>query len=618
MSKKFATEILVHITAPSRSKDDATYRALANAYLDFEPTTRTSVFSKTITPNVVANDAVARPQQPIATGSIGPSTQPNQIIRSSGVAGFIETPFLSWRDAANNLASPSLRMRQDEKRDEPSQNSQLSWRPPPSVVQDSLPDNNVTLSQFCTPTRLLEDYLHPSDSSQSFFIPSPVRERTSRAQQSTAGPVQTQYEGDSTFPTISHISQRRQVEGIESRIVPPQPNRSSQGNGRERETEDNVQTALPRIITARELHAVSAASGRDSSCGQLSKQILTTAEGLPRRSLRCKTPADPRNKIIPVSPAVNANNKRRRPPSSSRESDFMIASSQPEPVPQEQVPPRTNNTILSNGGGAGPSKKPSLPSSSSPPRTESEPPPTKRPRRTSPSPEPEPTSAPTPTPAPSSSATHPPKSPSGKHLIRSRSDIGPRQDALKDAQLAARNTRLWSLLELRPPMPETADLLFDLSSAEGKQIGEKGGSEGGLITPILAKLAIDLKLTRRYRPSLQTRPLRPYERGYWLVDCSSWSRALKEECWSFLDDYLDSGVAGWGVWCTRDEGFTRMRMYCWGAVVGHIYLLLYVISKREVKYTGVEWRDGEGVVVVRVDARGRDKDKPRGDKPSLN
>lgn len=85
----------------------------------------------------------------------------------------------------------------------------------------------------------------------------------------------------------------------------------------------------------------------------------------------------------------------------------------------------------------------------------------------------------------------------------------------------------------------------------------------------------------------------------------SWDRELKESCWSFLADYLGGGAAGWGIWCTRDEGFTRLRMYCWGAVVGHMHLVLYIMSKREVLYTGMEWVDADGEVVIRMEPRPR-------------
>ena len=40
---KGSVEILVHTSAPSRGKDDGHYRALASAYLLFEPVTRLSL-----------------------------------------------------------------------------------------------------------------------------------------------------------------------------------------------------------------------------------------------------------------------------------------------------------------------------------------------------------------------------------------------------------------------------------------------------------------------------------------------------------------------------------------------------------------------------------------------
>lgn len=626
MSKKPATEILVHITAPSRSTDDARYRALASAYHDFEPTTRTSVFTKTISPNVVPNNQAVTRLQSVQVGSrsLGPSTQPHQIIRSSGVAGFVDTPVLSWRDVANNLGSPRLRMRrngQHSQISQPSQytqqatqTSQLSWKPPPSIVEDSLPDNNVTLSQFCTPTRLLEDYLNPSDSSQS-LIASPVVERVPprRVQESTAAPVQSHYEGDSTFPTISPISQRRQMGNPMSRIAHPPPDSSIQANSQEHVKEDGTQGTPSSPVNMTNGPNVPALSESDSSCHQFGRSISAT-----QSSPRGQTSADPRAKIIPLSPVVNANRKCRRP-SSSRDSEFMIASSQP--AVHEQVSPAETSVTKE------PRKRQlSLPS----PRTESEPPPTKR-RRTSLepasapprklrriSPEPASPSAPalpsravigpaassTSSTAPSSSANPTSTSSSGHHLVRSTSDIGPRQDALKSHVISEHSARLSSVLEIYSPQPPTSDHLFDLFSCENNE-QEPNDDDTSLITPILAKLASDLNLPKRFRPSLRTRDLRPYERGYWLVDCTSWDRELKESFWLFLADYLDRGHAGWGVWCTRDEGFTRLRMYCWGAIVGHIYLAMYIMSKRQVLYTGMEWVDGDGEVVIRMDARPR-------------
>ncbi|KAG5941990.1 hypothetical protein E4U59_001436 [Claviceps monticola] len=124
-------------------------------------------------------------------------------------------------------------------------------------------------------------------------------------------------------------------------------------------------------------------------------------------------------------------------------------------------------------------------------------------------------------------------------------------------------------------------------------------SPSELIPPQLEKLSRDL--SSRYNPILH-RPLDLFERGYWLVDCSRWAAGTRRETWVFLTNYLRSGLAGWGIWCSRDEASEgeTLKLYCWGHVVKHMYLLLYLASGREVKYTGAEWRDGEGVIAVEV------------------
>lgn len=52
--------------------------------------------------------------------------------------------------------------------------------------------------------------------------------------------------------------------------------------------------------------------------------------------------------------------------------------------------------------------------------------------------------------------------------------------------------------------------------------------------------------------------------------------------------------------CKRDEEFSWMRLYCWGCVVEYMYLVVWVASKRKVRFTGARWvgADGEAVVVV--------------------
>lgn len=107
------------------------------------------------------------------------------------------------------------------------------------------------------------------------------------------------------------------------------------------------------------------------------------------------------------------------------------------------------------------------------------------------------------------------------------------------------------------------------------------------------------QLSSRYRPEA-SREIRPFERGYWLLDSTTWSNGTHISFWEFLETYLEGGLAGWGVWCRRDEDRRWVRFYCWGHIVKHIYLLLYLASGRQLKVTGAEWMDAGGELVVRV------------------
>lgn len=172
----------------------------------------------------------------------------------------------------------------------------------------------------------------------------------------------------------------------------------------------------------------------------------------------------------------------------------------------------------------------------------------------------------------------------GKPLARSASDVGP--------QRTHRNNTPSS------PLPATLEILSPppLTTARALEPAD-------MITDVLASLARELDLERRFRPASQTRALRPFERGYWLVDCTPWDADLKRSAWGFLTDYLGKGAAGWGASCRRDAAFSWIRLYCWGGVVGHMYLVLYLMSKRRVLYTGTSWIAADGGAVVVMGAR---------------
>ncbi|KAK4042102.1 hypothetical protein C8A01DRAFT_14279 [Parachaetomium inaequale] len=171
----------------------------------------------------------------------------------------------------------------------------------------------------------------------------------------------------------------------------------------------------------------------------------------------------------------------------------------------------------------------------------------------------------------------------GKPLVRSASDIGPRRAKTH-------------VLYHQPP--DTLEILSPPPLTSHRELRAQD-----MITDVLASLARELNLEKRFKPESQARDLRPFERGYWLVDCSAWEPDLKQSAWGFLADYLGKGAAGWGTSCSRDRDFSWIRLNCWGCVVGHMYLVLYLMSRRRVLYTGASWVGAEGKAVVVMGAR---------------
>ena len=150
----------------------------------------------------------------------------------------------------------------------------------------------------------------------------------------------------------------------------------------------------------------------------------------------------------------------------------------------------------------------------------------------------------------------------------------------------------------------------------------------------------------------QSRPLRPSERGYWSLDPSPWPPALQSEFWTYLGRIVRLGRAGWGVWCVRagkfdddhddhcyhesySSNFTSttvispstkvatttdadadkptppsnhplssslgpIKIFCWGEIVPHIYLLLFVASRRALRTIEACWVDAKNEIVVRI------------------
>ncbi|EGP91918.1 uncharacterized protein MYCGRDRAFT_90148 [Zymoseptoria tritici IPO323] len=140
------------------------------------------------------------------------------------------------------------------------------------------------------------------------------------------------------------------------------------------------------------------------------------------------------------------------------------------------------------------------------------------------------------------------------------------------------------------------------------------------MSPALQHLANDPGLSSAFRPVSSSRAIDPLERGHWLVECAEWPPELQVKFWKTLETIIGEGNAGWGVWCSRgreapitmasqlptsvqpDDAaqFGPVRVFCWGEVVKHVYLLLYVASSSKVRKLGLQWVDAEDLVVVQM------------------
>jgi hypothetical protein len=148
-------------------------------------------------------------------------------------------------------------------------------------------------------------------------------------------------------------------------------------------------------------------------------------------------------------------------------------------------------------------------------------------------------------------------------------------------------------VEIHPPPPPTGS-----------------GSFISHITPQLSSQFWDSEeLQGKYKP-YPHRILRQSERGYWQFDTRAWSHKIQIKFWIFLQSNIGSGVSGWGIWCLRENGEGEneetehelgiIKVFCWGEVVGHVWLLCYVASQARLKRVESQWVDADGEIVVRI------------------
>ncbi|CAL3966516.1 unnamed protein product [Diplocarpon coronariae] len=533
-------EILIHTTAPSRGQDDARYRALAQAYLDFQPAKRREIGEEIshLTSERWDVELTSRPPDRLQQsaqeerdsqasfhpdhGESSEEEEPLQLVRGDMLdcSRMIDSPDLSFNSAADNADSPIFRSRITSRRDgseaqqDRERESGDARVSPPSIIADSQPENINLMISFSSPTRMLELYLQHQESQapgSDSGISTPERQNESS---SLGLPARTR--GGLSVSPEPNCSRPRSLElAAESQSGPPSstsaddPTQSSpsvvKGRGRPRRvpeveslkppsTQDPAQSS-PSVVKGRgrprrvpEVDSLKPPSTQDPQLG-LKRKWDSSSSGEPRhssapskatgRSVRCPTPAQP----LTVRPE-----KRRH---------------------IESLDPHVT------------SSSPSIPSSSTP-------------------------------------------------GVRASSFGGP---------------LVWTeKCEIRPHLPATS---------VGNLTPEM------LLTSSLARFEKELTKVSLV-PAYQSRGVRDMERGYWLVNCEGWDENHRHECWERLGNFVGSDHAGWAVWCIRDECFREIRVFCFGFVAGQVYLLLYMASLGKIKKAGLCWKGGDGETIIRM------------------
>lgn len=513
-------EILVHITAPSTSKDDTLYRSFASAYLNFEP-------GRTI-------------NLPADTRSKNPAPLPEVLL--SPQASFQSV----WDNIRPQNAQPHSQ-RSEQNSSHHGKTSQTSWIQPPSEVADSMPDNDIRIEGFTTPTRLMSYFLQTAG---------PPSDEFSASQEIDGRDATSFYVGNdeliallargknSTLQANGDVSSAPGAEQSDASL-PTNHNRSASSTKvLASSTNKIINNGNPPNATISEV--AGSFQHNDDVQYETPENDKTTSDSRMDESHISQTPSSPlQSKGAPNSSTRLSSNSR------TRSSKRVRAS----PQSQSELPGIT------------------IPATQLPERAGTEPPSFKR------------------------SKTAPTFTSSSHGLECSTSDILPR--GLKES--AAPVQALSKDIAATEAQPVKWSHKTELISADPPPANYKLGPSAPLkLEFVMRKFGMD----GRYKPKFQARKLREYERGYWLVDLNGWDHYGKLEAWAYLGDFIcRDGFAGWGTRACRDEDWKWIRLYGWEHIAGELYILMYVASLRRLKAMELTWYDGSGKELIIVAAR---------------
>lgn len=191
--------------------------------------------------------------------------------------------------------------------------------------------------------------------------------------------------------------------------------------------------------------------------------------------------------------------------------------------------------------------------------------------------------------------------------------VGPQVRASEQLDTTSRLAAKATTDELASPNASTADLSAVLKDLP---LIIRPAEPCASLDPVTTHITTSLRLLTdsphvkdSYKPIYVSRGIRSQERGYWLLEgTSSWPVSLQVDFWRFLQQFVGSGNGGWGIWCLREPSLELrnlgdVKVYCWGEVVKHVYLLLYTASQSKVRKMGLQWLDADERIIVRMRAK---------------
>jgi len=96
------------------------------------------------------------------------------------------------------------------------------------------------------------------------------------------------------------------------------------------------------------------------------------------------------------------------------------------------------------------------------------------------------------------------------------------------------------------------------------------------------------------------------ESGGTTLSSPFWTQAEFTTFWENMSQFIRDGKAGWGSRLVKEahgDNTWDVRFFCWGEVLGHAWLALWIISDKLVGRTPMTWMSADGLAVVRMSGK---------------